>query len=474
MRTISEPSRDIPIVAEADVVVCGGGPGGFPAAIAAARHSAKTVLIERYGFMGGLATAGLIAPILGHTGSEGGRSVPGGIARGLLSSTPVVEGILREITERMHAIGGAPTWDEALKEWGIRFDAEALKLVIDEMCQEAGVELMLHTLVTGVVKEGETIAAVIIEGKSGRQAVTGKVFIDATGDADVAHRAGAPTTHGRAFDGRGEAMGSFFHLAGFEPLDEQREKELREMIEHEMEDGRFHFYNPAFLSHNTHHNDHTSPNVTRVGGDSSVSLDMTRGELSIRHDVWELVRYLRANVAGFEDCYVQQTSPQIGPRESRQIVGPYALTGDDVHDGKKFADAIARGSWWIDIHCPMGQVYPVHLCTTECPQGADCPYWAAEHDKMRSRNDLYPPKGDWYDIPYRCLLSVGVPNLLSSGRCISATHEGMAGSRVMGTCVAIGQAAGTAAAVAAAQGIALAEVDVAELQRLLRKDGQLV
>ncbi|HID11606.1 MAG TPA: FAD-dependent oxidoreductase [Candidatus Latescibacteria bacterium] len=460
MRTIIEHSREIPVVAEADVAVCGGGPGGFPAAIAAARHGAKTILIERYGFMGGLATAGLVAPILGHTAHE--------------SNIPIVEGILREVTERLHALGCAPSWEEALSEWGIRFDAEALKVVIDEMCQEAGVELLLHTLVTDVVKDGDSIAAVIVENKSGRQAVAGKVFVDATGDADVAYRAGAPTTHGRAFDSRNQAMGSFFHLAGFEPLDQRRVQELYKLIRHEMEKGRLHFYNKGFLNCNAYHTDHTSANMTRAGGDPTLVTDLVRAEISVRRNVWELVRYLRAEVPGFENCYVQQTSFQIGPRESRQIVGLYALTGDDIRNGAKFEDAIARGSWWIDIHCPLGNTYPVHLCVAECPEGADCPYWAAEHENMCSQRELFPPKGDWYDIPYRCLLSVAIPNLLSSGRCISATHEGMAGARVMGTCVAIGQAAGTAAALAVAEGVSPADINISQLRELIRKDGQLV
>jgi len=460
MHTVGEPSHQVPVVAEADVVVCGGGPGGFSAAIAAARHGAQVILIERYGFLGGLATAGLVAPILGHTTSEGHE--------------PIVEGILREITERMHALGGAPTWEQALQDWGIRFDAEALKIVLDELCQEAGVELCLHTWVADVLKEGSALAAVIVENKSGRQAVKGKVFVDATGDADIAYRAGAPTSHGRAFDRRPESMGSFFHLAGFEPLSEQRRQEIYAQIEEEMAKGRLHFYNPDFTRCSAYRTDHASANMTRFGGDSDVAAEMTRAELSIRRDVWALVRYLRASVPEFRNCYVQQTSPQVGPRESRQIVGPYALTGDDVHQGRKFEDTIARGSWWIDIHCPLGNTYPVHLCVVECPKGADCPYWAAEHERMRSRQALHPPKGDWYEIPYRSLLSVGVPNLLASGRCISATHEGMAGSRVMGTCIAIGQAAGTAAALAVAEGVSPAGVEVARLQCLLRGDGQLV
>ena len=459
-RTIVEPKRELPVVAEADVVVCGGGPGGFSAAIAAARQGVQTILIERYGFMGGLATAGLVAPILGHTASR--------------SPTPIVEGLLREVTERMHALNGAPTWEEACREWGIRFDAEALKVVLDELCAQAGVELLLHTWVADALVAEDGVEAVLVETKSGRQAVAGKVFVDATGDADLAFRAGAPTTHGRPFDNRPESMGSFFHLAGLDPSVWERAQELHERIEAEMARGRFRFYNPNFLNRNAYHADHTAANMTRFGGNSDEARDMTRAELSLRRDVWELVRYLRANVPGFEDCYVQQTSPQAGPRESRQIVGLYALTGEDVRHGRKFEDAIARGSWWIDIHCPLGHTYPVHLCVRECPKGRECAFWAAEHERMYSRSQLHPPEGDWYDIPYRSLLSAGLPNLLASGRCISATHEGMAGSRVMGTCVAIGQAAGTAAALAVKGGVAPRAVDVGELRRALREAGALV
>jgi hypothetical protein len=459
-KTISEPAREIPVAAEADVVVCGGGPGGVPAAIAAARHGATVVLIERYGFMGGLATAGLVAPILAHKAHA--------------ADFAIVEGILREITERMHALGGAPRWEETLKVWGINFDAECLKIVLDEMCQEAGVELMLHSTIANVAMRDGKIAAVLVENKSGRQAVAGRVFVDATGDADVAFRAGAPTTHGRAWDGRPESLGSFIHLAGFAYPDEARRKEIVARVQDEMAAGRLSFYNAGFLARNAYHVDHTSANMSRCAGDSECAADMTRAELSVRRDAWALVRFLRANVPGFEECYVQQLSPQVGPRESRQIVGPYALNGDDIHLGRKYPDAIARGSWWIDIHCPLGNTYPVHLCRKECPKGTDCPFFAAEYERMRTNEELYPPEGDWYDIPYRCLLSVGVPNLLSSGRCISATHEGMAGSRVMGTCVALGQAAGTAAALAARAGVDPAAVDVAGLQDALRRDGQLV
>jgi hypothetical protein len=220
--------------------------------------------------------------------------------------------------------------------------------------------------------------------------------------------------------------------------------------------------------------DQFSPNMTRWPGDSTKVCDLTEAEVGIREQVWKLWTFLREQ-PGFEQCRILQTSPQVGPRESRQVVGDYALTGHDVHEGRKFEDAVARGSWWIDIHCPLGHTYPVHLCTVECPRQEKCPFWSAEHATgMRHRRDLYPPDDDWYDIPYRCLTARDIDNLLVSGRCISATHEGMAGARVMGTCIAIGQAAGSAAALAVRSGIQPREVDVRALQQLLRADGALV
>jgi ribulose 1,5-bisphosphate synthetase/thiazole synthase len=460
MKVITEPERRIPVVTEADVIVAGGGPGGLPAAIAAARHGAKVVLIERYGFLGGLATAGLVAPILGHTASR--------------SHTPIVEGLLKEMTERMHALGGALTWEEACREWGIRFDAETFKRVADEMVQEAGVNLMLHALVTDAVVEDGQITATIIESKSGRQAVAGKVIVDATGDADVASRAGAQIRQGRDFDGRVESMGSFMHIGGVPELSEEQLATARDKVQQAMDGGRFRFYNPGFTGTNTMHRDHFSPNMTRWPGDPTDARDLTQAEVGVRREAWKLLAFLREEVPGFENCYLRLTS-QVGPRESRQVMGDYVLTGEDVHQGHKFEDAIARGSWWIDIHCPLGHTYPVHLCIVECPRQERCPFWAAEHGKtMRKRADLYPPDDDWYDISYRCLTARGIDNLLVSGRCISATHQGMAGARVMGTCVAIGQAAGTAAAMAVRLGVKPRDVDVDRLRRALRDDGALV
>lgn len=460
MTTITEPARQIPVIADVDVAVCGGGPGGLPAAIAAARHEAKTILIERYGYLGGLATAGLVAPILGHHAHA--------------SSQPIVEGLLKECTERMHALGGAPTWEESLQKWGIPFDAETFKRVADMMVQEADVHPLLHTLVTDVIVENDCIVAVIVENKSGRQAIRTRMVIDATGDADVAYRAGAPTKQGRDFDGAVESMGSFMHIDGLPPLGEEERKAAVEKVRQAMAEGRLCFYNPNFLNTCAFHTDHASVNMTRFSGDPTDARDMTQAELSIRRDAWALIQFLRQEVSGFEHCYLRATSPQVGPRESRQIVGDYALTGQDIVTGAKFEDAIARGSWWIDIHCPYGHTYPVHLCVAECPKQAACPFWVAEHERMYTRSGVNPPEGDWYDIPYRCLIPQKIENLLVAGRCISATHEGMAGARVMGTCFAIGQAAGTAAALAIQEGVKPRDLDVQKLRAILRADGALV
>ncbi len=459
-QTITEPKREIPVIAEADVVIAGGGPGGFPAAIAAARHGASVIMIERYGFLGGLATAGLVAPILAHTASR--------------TSRPIVEGVLRQLTERMHEIDGAPSWEETLEEQRIRFNPEALKFAADRMVEEAGVEMLLHTFVADVIMEDGKIAALVIESKSGRQAVRGKVFIDATGDADVAFRSGAPFRQGRDFDGAVESMGSFIHIGGIDDMTDEQKKAGREKIIEALNEGRLKFYNPNFNGQNSMERDYFSPNMTRFSGDPTNVRDLTEGELSIRRDVWTLVKFLKEEVPGCENAYIRQTSPQIGPRESRQIVGDYVLTGEDIRQGSKFEDSIARGSWWIDIHCPLGQTYPMHLCTVDCPMQEECPFWAAEHDNMYTREGLYPPDDDWYDIPYRCITPQKVDNLLVSGRAISATHEGMAGARVMATCAAIGHAAGVAAAIAAREGVAARDLDVQKLRQTLKKDGALV
>ena len=453
--------KDLSVVEEADVVVAGGGPGGFPAAIAAARNGAKTVLLERYGFLGGMATAGLVAPILGVHASRG--------------EAVIVQGILKELAERMHALDGAPSWKDIVQGKPFRFDPEALKRAAEDMVSEAGVVLYLHTFAADALREKEKVAALITESKSGRQAVSGSVFIDATGDADIAFRAGADCRKGRYFDGAVQSMGSFFHICGIPEYDEDLYGRIRAAVKKGMEEGKVFGYRPGITGKTTFHGDTFSPNITRCPGDPTDVKDLTHAEITLRRQAWDMIDLIKQEVPECENCYLEQTSPQAAPRESRQVMGKYLLTGEDIREGRKFEDGIARGSWWIDIHCPLGKTFPVHLCVRECAQGDRCAFWRSEHDTaMISREDVYPPEGDWYDIPFRSLVPSRISNLIISGRCISATHEAMAGARVMGTCMAIGQAAGTAAALAAESNADPGALDSSLLREVLTSQGVLV
>ncbi|HOX39887.1 MAG TPA: FAD-dependent oxidoreductase [Candidatus Brocadiia bacterium] len=459
MNTISEPARETPIVAEADVVVAGGGPGGITAAVAAARCGAKVILIERYGFLGGMATAGMIGPILSHRAHN--------------APVAIIGGIPREICDRLASMGGAVPWEAALKDWGVRFSPEIFKVMADRIVLEAGVRIMFHSYIADAVVENGRIKALIIENKSGRQAVAGRFFVDATGDADAAFRAGAKTTHGRPFDGRGESMGSMFRIGGVKPCPKEAHDAVRRKIEEARASDYLHTYNPSFFQPSaTVRSDESTPNLTRFGGSAVDAETLTQAEIFVREQSWRTFTFYKENVPGMEDSFLAALPTNVGVRETRQIVGPYALTGDDVLAGRKFDDSIARASWWIDIHCPMGYSHPGHLCNSKCAMKQPCAFKdAGLHLKIEK---MHPPEGDWYGVPYRSLLSVSFPNLLSSGRCISATHEGMAGTRVMGTCLAIGQAAGTAAAMAADKGIEAPQLPANDLRRKLIENGALV
>lgn len=478
MAFITERSRrDLEIVAEADVIVAGGGPGGLPAAVAAARNGAKTILIERYGFLGGNATAGLVVPILGHTAASRIMPLYGDISN--RSNIPIAEGLLKETVERMHKLRGAPSWQEALNFWGIKFNAEAFKRVADEMVIESGVKLFLHSLVADTIVDNDRIIGLIIESKSGRQAIMGKVVIDATGDADVAFHAGASTTKGRLFDGLTMPMGCHFHLDGLPDMTEEQRDDAYDQLRQAALSRRFHIYSPMFSGNHSYQSDHRTFGGIRWAGDSTNVCDLTRIEIANRREIWKVLDFINNEIqvdgVEFSDVYLRQSPAQIGPRESRQVIGDYVLTRKDLQKGQKFDDSIARGSWWVDYHCPYGHGLPVSHCMIECPQGPKCPFWIAEHDKtMIHEKDIYPPDNDWYDIPYRSITAKGIKNLLISGRCISATSEGMSGIRVMGTCMAIGQAAGIAGSIAATKNTSVHKVDHQFLRSKLIEEGALI
>ncbi len=458
-KSIREAGREVPVYAEADVVVAGGGPAGLAAALAAARSGASTVLIERYGYLGGMATAGLIGPILGHTAGKG---------------RPTVEGLCREITDRMAALGGAVPWEKAIDDWGVRFDPEAFKYVADRMVEEDGVRLLLHGLVCGAAWGDGALDAVLLEAKQGRLAVRGTVFVDATGDADVVFRAGLPTTKGRNFDGRTMAMGSMFRIRGMDPGYGKHMKEIQKRIHEGRASGELPVYGGPGGDGATMCDDELTCNVSRAAGDATDVAQLTAAEVNVRRDTWGIVRFYRENLPGFENVRLECTPAHVGVRETRQAVGDYVMTGRDIVEAAKQPDGIARSSYWIDIHCCLGYTKPpAHVCRRDCGATQECAALAEAPDELPER--LYPPEGEWCDVPYRSLTVKGASNVLAAGRCISADHHAMGAVRVMAICMAIGEAAGTAAARAAdLHGGDVRAVDVAGLRARLTGQGALI
>lgn len=403
-------TKHIPVVKEVDVVVAGGGPAGVAAAIASARQGARTLLLERHGFLGGMGTAALVNPFMSYFS---GRK-------------QLVQGIFQEMVDRLKARsaygGSGHAWS---------FDPEELKFTLNEMCLESGVQLQFHTFVVDSIVENETVTGIITESKSGRQMIRSKVYIDCTGDGDLAARSGAEFKIGRESDGKCQPASIMFRMGNVNT--DKKAREYAVANEPRLPQGRVLFFKMP-------RDGEVVVNMTRVVDLDATNVDeLSRAEIEGRAQVKEIVDYLKQNVEGFENSYLIETGPQIGIRESRRIMGEYLLTADDVLNCSKFDDVIARCSYMIDIHNPTGQ--------------------GTEKARL--------PKGDWYEIPYRCLLPKGFTNLMAAGRCISSTHEAHSSLRIQATCYAMGQAAGTAAAIAVKTDTLPKDIQVKSLQKIL-------
>jgi len=404
-----------------DVIVIGGGTAGLAAAVAAGRNGVGTLLIERYGFLGGSMTAGLVNPFMEfHAGGE-----------------QIVCGIFQEMIDRLKDLHG---YDERTQA----FDVEAMKLVADRMVKESGVKLLLHTCIIDALVEGNAIRGVEVHNNSGRQVVLGKVIVDATGDGDVAAMAGAPYEKGRKEDGLTQPMTLVFRMGGVDvdrmPSNEEINRRYREAKAR----GDVTIPREDVLWFPTTRRGEIHFNTTRVvRADGTNAEDLTGAEVEGRRQMAELAKFLKAEVPGFEEAYLSSSAAEIGIRESRRIMGEYAITGEDITEARKFKDVIARGSYPIDIHSPTGE------------------------------GTVNPPMapGASYDIPYRSLVPKEIENLLVAGRCISSTHEGQSAIRVIPIVVAIGQAAGVAAALSARLNVSPRRLDVSLLQRTLRSQG---
>lgn len=407
-----------------DVIVVGGGPGGVPAAVAAARNGAKALLVERYGFLGGMATSALVHPFMRYHAGE----------------TIITRGLFEEFINLLEE-------NNAILEDRKHFDAEPMKWLLDRFVQNAGVDLLLHSQAIGVLHADQQIKTVRVFHKGGVEDFSADIFIDSTGDGDLAAWGGAQIEIGRPADGAFQPMTTSFRMANVDVARMPDRQEINELYWQARDAGEVTNPRENVLKFKSVHPDVIHFNTTRIVGKSALDgWEMTDAEIEGRRQVDDMVRFLKKHVAGFEKAYLMKMGTQIGVRESRRVIGGYVLTAEDVLEARHFADGIACASYPIDIHNPTGT--------------------GTEIKRLK--------EGTWYQIPYRCLLPNRVKNLIVASRCISATHEAHSSLRVQPIVWALGQAGGTAAAMCVKDKILPRDVNPATLRDLLKQQGAFV
>ncbi len=422
---IHEQARDLPIGGEYDVIVAGSGPAGVSAAIMAGRQGMRVLLLEWNNAVGGISTSGMMSHFTGSVHSK-------------------------LYTELLTAMADRNEGDRKGKITPT-IDPENLKSVYLDMLADAGVMVLLYTFVCGVVMEGNRLTGVITESKSGRRVFTGKVFIDGTGDGDVAAFAGVEFYKGRETDGKMQPVTLMFKVAGvdtdravllgsFESTYQTDKGELQALAKE-------HIPYPAghLLAYATTLPGIVTLNMTNCTDiDGTLAEDLTKAELVCRSQMPAILAYLRTYVPGFENCYIISAGSMMGVRETRHFKGEYVLHENDILTARVFPDWVVRGAHFnFDVHNLTG----------------------AGLDKTGVQHKWSQPKG--YTIPYGCLVPVGVEGLLLSGRNISGTHMAHSNYRVMPICVGIGEAAGIAASIAVQENCRLRDVAVEKIQALL-------
>lgn len=426
-------SKEIPVVGEYDVVVCGGGPAGFIAAVAAARNGAKTALVERYGFLGGAATASLVNPI--STFKRDGKKVIGGIPW--------------EFVERLAALGGAYNDYE---NGNVPVDAEKYKLVAQRMVLDAGVKLYLHSYVSDVIHVNGRVSHLIINNKSGMTALAAKCFIDCTGDADVCNLCGFPMQNMPEKDALQPASLGFRIggadidlVTGVHPRTPGAKFQMYSVREaFEALAGKEdvpNFGGPWFCTVLLDEAGILNVNITRTAANAVDGDSVTETECNLREDVFKLFALLKKYIPAFKDSYMVSGATQVGFRESRRILGNHILSEDEYVNAVHFEDAVARGAHPVDMH-----------------RATD------------SKQDVRFLHEAGY-IPYRSMVSDKIDNVIVAGRCISADRRSFASIRVQATAMALGQAAGTAAAISVRCGCSVSKVNIPELRALLEAQG---
>ena len=436
---IKEPSRETPVFRETDVLVVGGGPAGIGAAIAAARAGARTALLERYGHLGGLATGGMVICIMPM--SDGGPELQ-------------ITGICQEIVQRLDAEGGAvhPTIthigsgnQELLNQWrsypfgvvddrvrfSVQFDPEKLKCVLNDMIEESGVELLLHSLACQAIVESNSVNGIIFESKSGRQAIKARVVIDCTGDGDILASAGAEYDDAPDPALRSSKLALIFRLGNIDvPTYMNYKTSYPERHAHSMKEleqmGGYTMVLRAWRDDVVWVNNFIADrNALDVG-------DLTRVEIEARKAMLLTIRFFKDNIPGFKNAWLMDTASQIGVRCSRRLKGNYVVTSEDVRSGIIYEDTIAV-----------------------------CPTFLPEHS----------PRARHMHIPYRSLVPKDVDSLIVAGRCFSSDSVANDLLSPIQFCVAMGQAAGAAAALTVRNGERLSDIEIQRLRAVLLGQG---
>ncbi len=441
----------------ADVIVVGGGPAGMCAAIAAAREGVKVLLVEQGAFCGGMATQGMVGPFMTCYDRKGERMI--------------IRGLFEEIVNRMVAQGYAihpsqvragtafTSWIVVGHDHVTPFEAEGLKLVMDDMLEEAGVKLLYHTQFLKPMMNGSAIEGVEVVSKSGSESIRGKVVIDCTGDGDVAARAGVPYEMGNKALGLMQPASMFFHICN---CDEKA-------MEADIQANLHNFYRKNGVNYRSFHwrvsearkkgdwtlnrvslglfrmpkPDEWCVNTSRIMHvDATDNESLTRGEIEGRRQAEHILKFLRKYVPGCENAKLKGTASYVGIRESRHIEGDYRLTAEDLISAKVPEDSILLAANSVDVHGRFGP----------------------------TSNEYISIEGDYYGVPYRSLLASRVEGLLVAGRCVSADSTAAGAIRVMPPCMGMGQAAGTAAALAVKAAVSPRRVDVQALRRRLKEN----
>ena len=441
-RTIAEPARQIPLYGEYEVAVLGGGPAGIAAAVASARAGRRTLLIERYGFLGGMGTAAGVTNFCGlHA------NVFGEMHR-------VVQGVASDLLARIDRLNGLNAPHLVLgKIMAQAYDTAAYKIAADDLLTSHNVDILFHALGAGaVMRDNGRIDALMVETKAGRRAIVASIFIDCSGDGDLAAWAGAPYEVG---DNAGSMLypSMMFRLNGIDPEKAgDAWRTIPALMEQAEAAGTHHFPRKAAIVRPQRSQVEWRVNFTQLSRDDGRAIsgiepdDLTTGEIEGRRQAIKAFEFLRT-VPGFENSYIVDIPPQLGIRETRRVVGDYMVSGEDVLACASFDDSIGVNGWPIEAHVAGDVVF---------------------------KFPPIPESRGFNELPYRMLTPQGIDNLLVAGRCASMTHEGQSAARVSGACFVMGEAAGTAAALALSGNTPPRDIDVATLQTQLKRQGAFV